>query len=219
MCGIIGYYNKVTTKEDLETLRKVMLESRIRGKHASGIAWYNGNSIQSFVKPKPIDELIRKFNLSKLIYDNSAVSMIAHARYSTSDIKYNQPVIGDTLAVAHNGVITQSSPNTWEKMYGYRCKTKNDSELLLRALENQEDIFQKFPDSSIAAVVLDSTGVIRGYRNKYRPLWSGMIGQGIVWASTYDILDRAGVKNICKVPPVNPKQDLQKRSCLNGKER
>ena len=219
MCGIIGYYNKLTTKDDLETLKKVMIESRIRGKHASGIAWYNGDSIQSFVKPKPIDELVKKFNFSKLIYEDSAVSMIAHARYSTSDIRYNQPLIGDTLAIAHNGVITQSAPDTWEGLYGYKCKTKNDSELLLRALEHEDDVFEKFPDSSIATVVLYSTGVVQGYRNKYRPLWSGMIGHGIVWASTYDILDRAGVKNICKVSAVNPKQDLQRRSCANGKER
>ena len=218
ICGIIGYYNKFTTDEDLEILKRVLIESRIRGKHASGIAWYNGVSIQSVVKPKPIDELVKKFNFSKLIYEDSSVSMIAHARYSTSDIRYNQPIVGDSLAIAHNGVITQNLPSTWEKTYGYQCKTKNDSELLLRALEHKEDIFNKFKDSSIATVVLHPTGEVEGFRNKYRPLWTGVIGQGTVWASTYDILDRAGVKNISKVLAINCSDgDLQKRSCAYEK--
>ena len=51
MCGIIGFSSKSTSSEDIEILRKVMIESRIRGKHASGIAWSDGLSIHSKVLP------------------------------------------------------------------------------------------------------------------------------------------------------------------------
>lgn len=208
MCGIIGYMNHNVTKNDLQILRQVLIESRIRGKHASGIAWFDGVKIQSYIKALPIDELMSKFDLSKAVYNKTAISIIGHARYSTSDIKYNQPIVGDSLAIAHNGVISQDSPVNWQKTYGYKCKTKNDSELLLRALENHDDPFEKFPESSIAAVVLDTIGSVSFCRNDLRPLWQGTIGKGTVWASTYDILHRAGVKNIKKI---EVEHDLQWR--------
>lgn len=211
MCGIIGYYNKNVTKSDLDTLRKVLIESKIRGKHASGIAWFDGKKFQSYIKPTSIDKLMKKFDLSKSIYNGASISLIAHARYSTSDIKYNQPILGETLAIAHNGVVTQDFPENWYETYGFKCKTKNDSELILHALENERELSQIFPKSSIAVVSLDLTGKIEVYRNGLRPLWQGTIGDGVVIASTQDILHRAGVQNIKKVPAVDATQDLQRR--------
>ena len=58
MCGIIGYSSEDVTSNDLGILKKVMIESRIRGKHASGAAWFDGNKICSLVKPIPIDKLV-----------------------------------------------------------------------------------------------------------------------------------------------------------------
>lgn len=200
MCGIIGFSSRNTTAKDLEILRKVMIESRIRGKHASGIAWSDGTTIRSKVLPVPIDQLVQKFDLQSLVHGGQ-ISLIAHARYSTSDIKYNQPIIGDSMAIAHNGVITQDNPKNWEKTYGVRCQTSNDSELLLRILEKGQQPEKVFPTSSIAAVILSKDGTIRPIRNGLRPLWHGKIGQGVVWASTYDILFRSGVTDIKKMKP------------------
>lgn len=214
MCGIIGYVNEETTKQDLETLKKVLCESKIRGKHASGIAWWDGTDIQSYVKPISIDKLIHEFDLNKLVHKGK-VAMVAHARYSTSDIDYNQPILTETMAVAHNGVITQDSPDSWQSTYGYKCVGKNDSELILRALEQGKDPLLEFPDASISAVVLNNIGEISYMRNTRRPLWVGTIGKGTVVASTYDILNRAGVRNIQKITTDN---DLQERSlCHDGK--
>lgn len=211
MCGIIGFCSNNVTKKDLKVLKKVMIESRIRGKHASGIAWYNGKSIDYDVKPISIDNLVEEFDFNKLIYDGTNVSLVAHARYSTSDIKYNQPLIGKRYAIAHNGVITQSSPDTWESLYGYKCKTKNDSELLLKSLENGDNVFDKFPDSSIACVAIDNKGNLIYFRNSIRPMWMGMIGDGRIYASTFDILNRAGVTGITKISPSDYKES-QNRS-------
>lgn len=217
MCGIIGFKGKNVTQEHIRVLQKVMIESRIRGKHASGIAWYNNKgNILSVVEPIPIDKLVEKFVWSVFFPNGEEVapkvSLIAHARYSTSDIKYNQPIVGDTMAIAHNGVITQSSPETWEKHYRYKCKTKNDSELLLRCLESGDDPMRIFPDSSMAGVLLDNQGDILCFRNSLRPLWVGKIGESTVMASTYDILERAGVTDIQKFGTMDDNhQDLQRR--------
>ena len=210
MCGIIGFSSKNTTASDIETLRKVIIESRIRGKHASGIAWSDGISIHSRVLPIPIDQLVQKFDLHSLVRGGQ-ISLIAHTRYSTSDIKYNQPIIGNTIAIAHNGVITQDNPENWEKSYGFKCETHNDSELLLRALERGKQPDKVFPDSSIAAVILTKEGQIKAIRNGLRPLWKGKIGEGVVYASTYDILFKSGVKDIKKLKPDYKSDELQRR--------
>lgn len=215
MCGIIGFTSTNVAGLDLEILKKVMIESRIRGKHASGIVWWNGSSIQSKILPIPIDQLLNKFDLHSTVYGGQ-VSLIAHTRYSTSDIKYNQPLIGENIAIAHNGVITQSEPDDWQRLFGYKCKTCNDSELLLRALENHDDPYEVFPNSSIAAVILNQNQV-SFIRNGVRPLWCGQIGNGIVYASTYDILNRAGVSNIIKLLPPKGKE-LQRRNWKSWKK-
>lgn len=213
MCGIIGYENHNVTNADLEILQQVMLESRIRGKHASGIAWYDGKKIHSKTKPVAIDELLNGLDLRKTIYNTHEISIIAHARYSTSDIQYNQPLVGTKIAIAHNGVISQASSENWKDLFGYKCKTKNDSELLLRAIENNDEPTKKFPGASIAVTILDSQGHVRAYRNTYRPLWEGTIGQGKIFASTFDILHKSGVKNIKKLDPIdNITIELQRRN-------
>ena len=211
MCGIIGFSSRHVLPSDLEILRRVMIESRIRGKHASGVAWYNGKAIQSLVLPVSIDILLEKFDLHSTIYGGQ-ISLIAHSRYSTSDIKYNQPLVGTKIAIAHNGVITQDNPSNWEKTYGYKCETKNDSELLLKALENKDNPMKVFPNSSIAAVILSDKGTVKPIRNGVRPLWQGEIGQGIIYASTYDILHRAGVKSIEKLKPASECIEFQRRN-------
>lgn len=199
MCGVIGFASDNVTTADLAILRNVLIESRIRGKHASGVAWYNGHTIQSKSKPVPIDHFLRKFHLGNLLYDGCRVAMIGHTRYSTSDLAFNQPLVGDTMAIAHNGVISQADPATWKATYGYDCQTRNDSELLLRALEAGDDPFTKFPGASIAAVSVDDKGHVHYLRNGLRPLWKGRIGAGTVYGSTLAILQRAGVTDIERI--------------------
>ena len=43
MCAIVGAFSK--TKVDIVLFQKVMLQSMIRGKHASGIAWNNNGKL------------------------------------------------------------------------------------------------------------------------------------------------------------------------------
>lgn len=194
MCAIIGFESDNATEQDLRVLKRAMIASRIRGKHASGIAWFNGEKICCEKQPLPIDRFLQDFDLHKIVYVGK-VKMIAHARYSTSDLKYNQPIVSDSeeIAIAHNGVVTQEAPENWENIFGYKCKTKNDSELLLQAIQNKDNMFEKFPSASIAMVVLNKNGV-KGIRNGKRPLWCGKLGAGTLICSTFDILVKAGVE-------------------------
>lgn len=209
MCGVIGFTGTIHNSEQLAVLKNVMVSSRIRGMHASGIVWTDGTKMESTIKPIPIDCLVSKFNWQQAM--NKKVGIIAHARYSTSDLKYNQPILGASTAVAHNGVITQSDPSTWERKYGYHCNTKNDSELVLRAIENGDELWTTFPESSIAYVRLLSDGSLEYGRNGSRPLWIGEISNsGTIVASTYHILSQSGVANIREVES-SCTTDLQRR--------
>jgi glutamine phosphoribosylpyrophosphate amidotransferase len=208
ICGIIGYCGDGVNNSDLGILKKVMIESSIRGRHASGAAWFDGNKICSLIKPVPIDELVDIIDFKKLLYETNKISFIAHSRYCTSNIEHNQPIVSSNLAIVHNGVVSQESYDTWESKYGYKCTGKNDSELILRAIENGDNPLTKFPDASIASISLDSSGNIKYFRNARRPIWIGKVGNGTMIASTYDILKRAGVRDIHKVEVEN---DLQKR--------
>ena len=215
MCGIVGFSSNCVTDNDLKKLKQVMIESQIRGLHASGIAWFDGKSIQKYVKPIPMSELLKQFNLKIMLYSGKKIAMIAHTRYSTSGLKYNQPIVDSDFAIAHNGVITQLHPDKWKDKYGYTCNTNNDSELLLRAIQNGDDPIEIFCDSSIAAVVLNSSGEINYMRNHKRPIWIGKLGEGQIIASTYDILNRSGIINIQKI---KSNDELQCRNMKNYEE-
>lgn len=212
MCGIVGADLTNPTEHDLEILKNVFLETEIRGKHASGFAWFT-DKINIVKKPIPISEHIKEIDFSDMVYNNK-LKLIGHIRYSTSDIEYNQPIGDETSAIVHNGIISQEDPSVWNNKYGYSCNTKNDSELLLHAIRNGDDYFKKFNDPSISALYMDSTGTIKNIRNGLRPQWIATINSGILYASTFDILQRAGVPVDCifKVDPQDNSIDKQNRT-------
>ena len=187
MCAVVGAFSK--TKVDLDLFQKVMVQSMIRGKHASGIAWNNNGKLAYRI----IDE-----SANFLAFKNIDTNMIiGHARYSTSDLNYNQPIKTDKIAIVHNGVISQEHPDTWKDTYGYDFDTKNDSEIVLRSYENNKHPLQL--DGSMATIILDMTEkpTILFFRNEQRPLYYST-DKDIYIASTKNILERSGFDHILK---------------------
>ena len=187
MCAVVGAFSK--TKVDLDLFQKVMVQSMIRGKHASGIAWNNNGKLAYRI----IDE-----SANFLAFKNIDTNMIiGHARYSTSDLNYNQPIKTDKIAIVHNGVISQEHPDSWKDTYGYDFVTKNDSEIVLRSYENNKHPLQL--DGSMATIILDMTEkpTILFFRNEQRPLYYST-DKDIYIASTKNILERSGFEHILK---------------------
>lgn len=202
MCGIIGI---ISTNEQLakNTFNSLMLESQIRGKHAAGVSYYDNNKLITIKEPLPPNEFLNKLPnvLGNII--------IGHVRYSTSDINYNQPLQEGEISLVHNGIITQSPFEQWENLYNLKdFKTKNDSEILLKTIVDNNKEFASwldFENSSIAAGVI-LYNELWCFRNAKRPLYVFYNDELTLsgFASTENIIKRAMPTpiNIYKIPPI-----------------
>jgi glutamine phosphoribosylpyrophosphate amidotransferase len=120
------------------------------------------------------------------------LQLIGHCRYSTSDLRYNQPLhIFNDFAMAHNGVVDQRPAAYWVE-HGYELSTSNDSELLYQARYAKREPLKEFPEASMAVAEL-GLGGIRWYRNGKRPLYYVKVANGYFICSTADIALRAGL--------------------------
>jgi glutamine phosphoribosylpyrophosphate amidotransferase len=199
MCAVIGAYLQQPTKEQIETLKRIFLESQIRGRHATGLSVLKNNKPWSFVTAEPAEVMVEQFEWGSL-QSNDTLALIGHCRYSTSDLRYNQPLRTGNVAIVHNGVITQDPPELWDR-YGYELETSNDSELLLRSVVAGNEPLTEFANASIAALELHKGGKMRWYRNGKRPLYTTKVDNGYFITSTKDIALRAGLQNPSRAKP------------------
>jgi len=195
MCSVIGVYLEQPGSKDLETVEKVFHESSIRGLHATGASWVYENRIHTLISATPAGKFIEAHPLEKMINEDGNLYLIGHCRYSTSDLNYNQPLWDEGLAIVHNGVVSQEMPEKWKDLYGYDCKTRNDSELILHTLKANKSPLEEFKDSSMAVIELYKEKTLRFYRNGKRPIYFTSLINGVIITSTKDIASRAGLSH------------------------
>ena len=92
MCAVIGAYLKKPSSKDLANLAKVFYESQIRGLHATGVSYIQDGEIKTVIDSKPAEEFLKLLNFKDCINEDGNLYLIGHCRYSTSDLKYNQPL-------------------------------------------------------------------------------------------------------------------------------
>ena len=189
MCAILGGDVELT-EDNLDIIKNLFIQSRIRGKHATGVSVLK-NGIYTISEAIPSDEFILKYNPLEWSH-KGRIKFIAHCRYSTSDIRYNQPIGNAKKSIVHNGVVTQDPPELWGR-YGYELSTTNDSELVWHSSEP----LTEFPDSSMAVAELHSDGRLLWYRNGKRPLYTS----GDFLMSTRDIAIRSGLRDPVRCKP------------------
>lgn len=204
MCGVIGVYLTDIVNEDLELVENLFRESMIRGKHATGVTYLKGNQLHTIKEPVPVTEFLDNHKVSDWV-DGDELKLIGHIRYSTSDLRYNQPFQGKDISIAHNGVISQD-PDIWE----YETETLNDSELILRCIEAGDSPLEVYKHRSMACVAIEDS-TLHGWRNHERPLWMAKRENGLIFASTNNILTRSGI--LLGVKKCEP---LVRYSCSGG---
>jgi len=205
MCGVIGFSVDNVTKKDIDLLKRLFKESMIRGKHATGMAYYDGEKIIIEKYPVAAKTFIDVID-EKIIFNNK-IRLIGHVRYSTSDLEYNQPIGDNEFAIVHNGIISQEPFEKWKDLYPEfsNCKTKNDSELLfnyLKKYRSPDMIPEWFPGASYSVCSLDKNGNILNFRNGLRPQWIYQDERMKIIASTLNILIRSGLDNPDKIQKV-----------------
>lgn len=200
MCGVLGIAIKKPTEKEFELIRGLFVQSMIRGKHATGVSYVKNSKVHTIKEPVNACTFINSQDISSWVNEDGNLYCIGHVRYSTSDLAYNQPMATEELSIVHNGVISQEPPETWKETYGYETLTKNDSELILRCLEKGELPLHKFQPSSMSVCTLDKDRVLTAFRNEARPLYYSYDANGVIFASTADILKRSGLQTIVKSP-------------------
>lgn len=191
MCGVIGVSLKDVSAEDLSLVREVFQQTMVRGKHATGVSYVKNGKVHTDKEGIPVTEFFKTRKVEDWVNEDGGLYLIGHIRYSTSDLRYNQPIGTEELSIAHNGVISQEDSSQWE----YKCETENDSELILRTYLSEEHPLIKYWNRSMAVVKISADKVISGFRNHERPLWHTERDNGVIFTSTRDIAKRSGMKN------------------------
>lgn len=193
MCGIIGAFLQKPNNVDFSGIKRVFVESKIRGKHATGISYLKSNKIETIKESIPSDEFVEKYlhNMENFLNEDGNLYLIGHCRYSTSDLRFNQPLYNENKSIVHNGVITQELPENWESLYGHKTKTMNDSELVLFS----KDPLTEFNHMSMGVCELSLNKTLRFYRNGKRPVYLSRISNGFIVTSTENIAFRSGLSD------------------------
>ena len=214
MCGIAGWKTldgARLSKAGMQFMEAVLLESQIRGKHATGFAYASEGALHSAKAPLPADEFIFTEDWQRFMRKRPAAAIL-HTRYSTSgpseDNANNQPLLTQDIALVHNGLVSQDTPEHYAEQYTVHVETENDSEVLLNLVDVIKGHFdislsgavagalkkvRTVEDPIFAMAVLHKDGEIVLSRDHLRPLWTLWIEElnVEVFASTRDILQRA----------------------------
>lgn len=192
MCGVIGVWLSSSGYDDVQLVDRVFRESMIRGKHATGVSYIRDNQIHTIKEGIPCDKFLERYPVSSMVNEDGGIYLIGHIRYSTSDLRYNQPFSNGEQSIVHNGVISQEDMASWK----YPTETANDSELILKSIEAGENPLTDFNPASMAVCVINKDKQITAFRNESRPLWFSRRNNGVVFASTKNILERSFMENI-----------------------
>lgn len=192
MCGVIGISLSCVDKSDLALVRKIFMESMIRGKHATGLTYLSNKRLTTHKSGLPVDAFLEKFDLSQCINEDGNLYLIGHIRYSTSDLRFHQPFANEEYGIVHNGVISQEDPSEWM----FETQTANDSELVLHSLVVGRHPLVDFHPASMAVCTLSVDKELTGFRNEARPLWLTKVDKGVIFTSTQDIAKRAELAKI-----------------------
>lgn len=192
MCGILGFKGTSTPK-NVALVSKLILQSQIRGKHATGVSYLLKGGIKTLIKPSSALSFLMEHQeeLEADLLSQDMIHLIGHTRYSTSGLEHNQPIYDEQLSIAMNGVVTQADAQHWGQLYGFKPRTTNDTEIVHKFLLQGSQPLSELGTASMAVVGLWSSGKMFAFRNARRPAWMSGNNDCIFVASTKDVISRA----------------------------
>lgn len=246
MCGLAGFIGKSTDIDKTRILITELFErTQVRGTDASGFYCVSQNSSIYYKKQPGPSTLLINTDEYRNIWNDDIVSGIFHCRAASvgvgepSDNTNNHPFVSeDNLkAVIHNGLINPYEYSGLLKEY--TTQSRCDSEIILRVLEQGEDLFKNFSKlykntknsffAFIFSVIDENSKKLFITRNKHRPLYfvdlTEDLGQVFIF-STLEILTnclwnlkRKGIlyKNLSSIYSLKPYDLIQFSYNCDGK--
>lgn len=211
-CGVCGIYGHCDSSK-LTYFGLYALQHR--GQESAGIVTSNGEKVNSYKNMGLVPEVFSESILKTLTGDIS----IGHVRYSTtgaSNVVNTQPLMvshkGKTLAVAHNGNLTNSLKLRDElEQRGSIFQTSMDSEVVLHlmARASQKGLEKSLKETFLAmkgaySMLLMTPDTLVAVRdpNGFRPLCIGKLNNGgYIVASETCALDLVEAKYLRDVEP------------------
>jgi glutamine phosphoribosylpyrophosphate amidotransferase len=191
MCAIIGFVCPEPSKEAIDTLKQLFIESKIRGMHAYGYAAIQDGTVIEY-----------KSNTLKPLLDSirTPTMLIGHCRYSTSgDYRNhlnNQPLRHGDEWLVFNGVIDMRTKAEMQAAHRIEMSSDNDGEIMLQAKDRMKLLKSKVTFSGLTL----NSHRLAFFRNEGRPGYRGDRYGATFIGSTADILRR------CRMEPaqMNP---------------
>jgi len=181
MCAIVGFVCPEPNKQAIDTLKRLFIESKIRGMHAYGYAAIQDGEVveQKSNALKPL-----------LMSIQSPTMMIGHCRYSTSgdykDHQNNQPLRHGDEWLVFNGVIDMRTKAEMEQAHHMSLKSENDGEIMLQTKDRAALLKSGITFSGL----LLKSQRLAFFRNEDRPAYKATRYGATFIGSTADILRR-----------------------------
>lgn len=191
MCGMCGYSG--SKDFDVEKMKMLMLANMTRGVHSTGM--FNNGTIS-----KLADNAIEFLAEEEII---PGIIFMGHDRHATIGNKSNvdnaHPFRYGTIVGQHNGTLR----NHWKMLrdQGFYMKDYDvDSQVLVSLINEDKEELKVFQELEGAAAVIwhdtDHNNRLYVYRNSERPLFRGMIGDGMYVSSIELSLKMIGCEKI-----------------------
>ena len=128
MCGVFGFITKDGHGPNLARLKRIAVETELRGQHAFGLAWLGGDGkLHTFKRPGAATA-----NLDDLDCCRGATVVVGHCRYATHgdprDNCNNHPHPAGRGFLVHNGVV--QNHETLVRKFRLTMQSQCDSEVL-----------------------------------------------------------------------------------------
>jgi len=210
ICGIIAEPREEYQSRIYNLMTQLLLETEVRGKHATGWASMDYDGRLGFHKePVSANEFVAGDNWVGLSYLSLPPFFVGHCRYATNgnpkENKNNHPFVSTdgSLALVHNGVIR--GHKRLAEAENIKLKTNCDSEIVLRVIEKAKDsaegirntfdkVFLATHRDGACALIDTKQNSVYLFRNTMRPLNMIRIpelGNALVFASTPTIIENA----------------------------
>ncbi|MDD5567223.1 MAG: amidophosphoribosyltransferase [Patescibacteria group bacterium] len=208
-CGVVGIVRGDKSHNILELLYKSLFCLQHRGQESAGVALANGHNVKKHKGWGRVELALDEDVLRGLARFRDVKLGIGHVRYATAgapDLRnaqphYVEPSSGRMVLTSNGDIANYRQIRSYLVRHGVEINTRNDGELLLKAIEH----FHRVDGISLVEAIKVVSQRIRGTwsailmtRDKMiifrdplgnRPLCIGQLGKTMIFASETCVLD------------------------------